>query len=378
MRICSATLGAVSVAAAMFATAVQAQDAESFFKGKSIDLIISTGVGGGLDTNARLVAKHMPNYIPGKPSMVPKNMPGAGHVRAANYLATQAAKDGTVMGTLIPAFVTAQVLNRTAAIQFDAEKFQWLGSTASSNNTLYVATSAGVNTIEDTKRKEVTMGGTGAGSYSTLLPIVMNNLFGTKFKVISGYQSTADVGLALERGEVQGRAGNNFNSIKSENPALLRDKKIVIICQFGLERDPEFPDIPLAADFAKNAEERQIMNSDLGRRAHGAAVPAAASRAGRSRRGVAQGVRRHGEGPGLSGRRRQVEHRRGPAVGRQAAGPRRGIGRHAGRGRREDQEGDGDPRRGQVAEPSSNAIALRVEAEQRFTRPGRGPFYPLP
>jgi tripartite-type tricarboxylate transporter receptor subunit TctC len=254
-----ALCAAAAISGVLLATAAWAQDVESFFKGKTIDLIISTGVGGGLDTNARIVAKHMQPHIPGKPTIVPKNMPGAGHVRAANYLATQAAKDGTVMGTLIPAFVTAQVLNRTSAIQFDAEEFAWLGSTASSNSTIYVATSTGVKTMDDARRIEVTMGGTGAGSYTTLLPIVMNNVFGTKFKVISGYQSTADVGLAMERGEVQGRAGNNFNSIKSENPALLRDKKIVILAQFGVERDPEFPDVPLATDLARNEDERQIM-----------------------------------------------------------------------------------------------------------------------
>lgn len=253
------TLVAATFACVLGAASALAQDAESFFKGKSIDLIISTGVGGGLDSNARLVARHLSAHIPGKPNIVPKNMPGAGHVRAANYLATQAARDGTAMGTLIPAFVTAQVLNRTDAIQFDAEKFAWLGSTASSNNTLYVTAAAGIKSLDDARKTEITMGGTGAGSYSTLLPIVLNNLFGTRFKVISGYQSTAEVGLALERGEVQGRAGNNFNSIKSENPALLRDKKIVILCQFGIERDPEFADIPLATDFAKTDEERQIL-----------------------------------------------------------------------------------------------------------------------
>jgi tripartite-type tricarboxylate transporter receptor subunit TctC len=103
------------------------------------------------------------------------------------------------------------------------------------------------------------MGGTGAGSYTTLYPIIMNHILGTQFKIVSGYTSTNEIGLAMERGEVQGRAGNNFNSLKSESPELLKEKKISILAQVGLERDPEFKDVPLLIDFAKNDEERQIL-----------------------------------------------------------------------------------------------------------------------
>jgi tripartite-type tricarboxylate transporter receptor subunit TctC len=230
-----------------------------FYKGKTIELIISTGVGGGLDTNARMVARHLSKHIPGNPTIVAKNMPGAGHVRAANFIYNNAPKDGTTIGTLIPAFVMAQLLNRTDAIQFDAAKMQWLASTSSSNSTVYVSSSAGVKSVEDAKKKQVLMGGTGAGSYTTLYPIVMNHILGTQFKIVSGYTSTAEIGLAMERGEVQGRAGNNFNSLKSENPDLLRDNKIAIITQVGLERDPEFKSVPLLLEFAKNEEEKKIL-----------------------------------------------------------------------------------------------------------------------
>jgi tripartite-type tricarboxylate transporter receptor subunit TctC len=230
-----------------------------FYKGKTIELVISTGVGGGLDTNARMVARHLPKHIPGNPTIVAKNMPGAGHVRAANYIYNQAPKDGTTIGTLIPAFVLAQVLNRTDAIQFDAAKMPWLASTSASNSTVYVWKTTGVNTMEDAKNKTVVMGGTGAGSYTTLYPLILNHMLGTKFKIVSGYNSTAEVGLAMERGEVQGRAGNNFNSLKSENPELLKEGKISILAQVGLERDPEFSSVPLLVDFAKTDEERQIL-----------------------------------------------------------------------------------------------------------------------
>jgi tripartite-type tricarboxylate transporter receptor subunit TctC len=149
----SATLAASGTAAAQ----------ADFYKGKTIELIISTGVGGGLDTNARMVVRHLPKHIPGNPTIIAKNMPGAGHVRAANYIYNQAPKDGTTIGTLIPAFILAQVLNRTDAIQFDAAKMQWLASTSASNSTVYVWKTTGVNSIEDAKKKTVLMGGTGAG-----------------------------------------------------------------------------------------------------------------------------------------------------------------------------------------------------------------------
>jgi tripartite-type tricarboxylate transporter receptor subunit TctC len=249
---------AVALLGSIAASGTAAAQAD-FYKGKTIELVISTGVGGGLDTNARMVARHLPKHIPGNPTIVAKNMPGAGHVRAANYIYNQAPKDGTTIGTLIPAFVLAQVLNRTDAIQFDAAKMPWLASTSASNSTVYVWKTTGVNTMEDAKNKTVVMGGTGAGSYTTLYPLILNHMLGTKFKIVSGYNSTAEVGLAMERGEVQGRAGNNFNSLKSENPELLKEGKIAILAQVGLERDPEFTSVPLLVDFAKTEEERQIL-----------------------------------------------------------------------------------------------------------------------
>jgi tripartite-type tricarboxylate transporter receptor subunit TctC len=231
---------------------------DNFFAGKQVSLIISTGVGGGLDSNARVVARHLGNHLPGKPVIVPKNMPGAGHVRAANYLYNQAPKDGTVIGTLIPSFVLAQVLDGRG-IQFDAGKFTWLASTSSSNSTIYFWKATGLTSIDDAFKRQIVMGGTGVGSYTTLYPTIMNNVLGTKFKIIAGYESSAEVGLAMERGEVEGRAGNNFNSLKAENPEWLRAGKIVLAAQVGLERNPDYPNLPLISDFAKNDEQRQIL-----------------------------------------------------------------------------------------------------------------------
>jgi tripartite-type tricarboxylate transporter receptor subunit TctC len=230
-----------------------------FYRGKSIELIISTGVGGGLDANARVVARHLANHIPGQPTIVPKNMPGAGHIRAANYVFTQAPKDGTTIATFIPVFVMAQVVERSRSIQFNSAQFNWLASTSSSNGTVYVWHTSGIRSVEDATKRTVLMGGTGVGSYTLIYPTVMNSLLGTRFKLVTGYQSASEVGLALERGEIEGRVGNNFNSLKAENGEWLRTGKINLIAQVGLARDPEFASVPLLTDFAKNDTDRQVL-----------------------------------------------------------------------------------------------------------------------
>jgi tripartite-type tricarboxylate transporter receptor subunit TctC len=259
LRALPQALPAAALSAMLLTAPAPAAAQADFYKGKTIDLVISTGVGGGLDANARVVARHLADHIPGNPTIVPRNMPGAGHIRAANFVFSQAPKDGTVIATFIPVFVMAQVLDRSKGIQFDPANFNWLASTSSSNTTVYVWYTSGVKSLADATKREVLMGGTGTGSYTLIYPTVMNSLLGTRFKLVTGYQSTAEIGLAMERGEVQGRAGNNFNSLKAENAEVLKAGKIVLITQIGLERDPEFPDLPLMTEFAKSDEDRQVL-----------------------------------------------------------------------------------------------------------------------
>jgi tripartite-type tricarboxylate transporter receptor subunit TctC len=254
----SSALLTLLLAATVIAPIPAAAQAD-FYKGKTVELVISTGAGGGLDSNGRIVARHLAKHIPGEPTIVPKNMPGAGHIRAANYVFSQAPKDGTTIGTFIPIFVMAQVLERSKSIQFNPADFQWLMSTSSSNSTVYVWSATGVKTIDDAIRRQVIMGGTGVGSYTVIYPTVMNSMLGTKFKLVTGYQSTTDIGIALERGEIEGRAGNNFNSLKSEHPEWLSGSKINLLAQVGLDRDPEFPNVPLITEVAKTDDARQIL-----------------------------------------------------------------------------------------------------------------------
>src|SRR5436305_10236978 len=165
MRIVRSAAGmlALPVAAALLAPAPAAAQAD-FYKGKTIDLVISTGVGGGLDANARVVARHLADHISGSPTIVPRNMPGAGHIRAANFVFSQAPKDGTVIATFIPVFVMAQVLDRSRSIQFDAANFQWLASTSSSNSTVYVWHRSGVASTEGAMQRPMLLGRAGIGS----------------------------------------------------------------------------------------------------------------------------------------------------------------------------------------------------------------------
>ena len=176
-----------------------------FYAGKAITLIISTGVGGGIDANARLVARYWGEHIPGKPTIVPKNMTGAGHLQATNYMYNVAPKDGTTIAAILPSFVLYQKIDGKGA-QYDAGKFLWIGASDVDNMNLYVWHTVPVKTVADVKSQQVTMGGTGAGSYTTLWPTLMNNLLGTKFKLVMGYKGSADAQLAVERGEVEGHS----------------------------------------------------------------------------------------------------------------------------------------------------------------------------
>jgi tripartite-type tricarboxylate transporter receptor subunit TctC len=256
-RITRAAALSLALAGTAWSHVAVADPISDFYGGKTISLIISTGVGGGVDANARLVGRHLGDHIPGKPVIVPKNMTGAGHLQATNYMYNVAPKDGTSLAAILPSFVIYQIIDGRGA-HYDAHKFLWIGASDFDNQNVYTWYAANIKSIEDTKKREVLMGGTGAGSYTTLWPTLMNNLLGTKFKMVMGYKATTEIHLAMQRGEVQGRAGNYFSSLRSQNPDWLRDKKIDFLAQIGSDRDPDFPDVPLLTDLAKNDEQRRI------------------------------------------------------------------------------------------------------------------------
>jgi tripartite-type tricarboxylate transporter receptor subunit TctC len=227
------------------------------YKWKTLTLVTSTGPGGTYDLIARLVARHMPKYLPGNPTIIIQNMPGAGNVLATNFLYTNAPKDGTTIGVINDAIPLHQVIDGRG-VRYDADKFNWLGSPGDRNSVTFVWHTAGVKTIEDIKTKEIVLGGTGVASSIVMFPTAMNKVLGTKFKIVMGYRSSAEVFLAMERGEVQARSVG-LTSVLSEYPEWISEKKIVFVVQMGAKRDPLLPDVPLVTELAKTDEERQIL-----------------------------------------------------------------------------------------------------------------------
>jgi tripartite-type tricarboxylate transporter receptor subunit TctC len=236
--------------------AAQLASDSDFFKGKTITLITSTGVGGTYDVVARLVARHMPRHIPGNPTMIVENMPGGGNVLATNYMYNIAPKNGTAIATIHSAMPLQQVLN-SGGIRYDCDKFNWLGSTGPQNEVILVWHTAGITSIAQAREKQVVLGGTGAGAGIVLLPIVVNRLLGTKFKIVTGYRTSEDVNLGMERGEVQARAFS-IGSITSQHPDWISDHKVAFLVQAGVRRDKALPDVPLLTDLAKTDEQRRI------------------------------------------------------------------------------------------------------------------------
>jgi tripartite-type tricarboxylate transporter receptor subunit TctC len=228
------------------------------FAGETIEILVGTGVGSTYDAYARLLADYMPKHLPGKPTMIVKNQPGAGGARATSYLYNVAPKDGTVLGVVQQNLPLFQVLSPGQA-NFDMGKMNWIGVLTDISSVIAVSGATGVKDIAGAKSKEIAMGTTGRGSETYQIPTLMNELLGTKFKTISGYKSVSDMDLAIERGELQGRGGSLL-SWTSRKPDWIRDGKIKFIVQIGLERDKELPDsVPLLADLAPDAQTRKML-----------------------------------------------------------------------------------------------------------------------
>lgn len=247
---------AVFAAAAMScASAVQAED---FYAGKTITIVTSTGAGGTYDLAARTIARHMPRHLPGAPTMIVQNMPGGGHMLATNYMYNIAPKDGTTIATVNQGVPAHQVLDGRG-VRYDASKFNWLGALSDRNQVFAVWHTAGVRTFEDLKTKGVTAGATGEGSSGFRYPTAMNNVLGTKIKIIKGYKSANDVELAMERGETQAQA-HSYTAFLTGRPEWLKDHKIIFLTQIGPKRDRDLPDVPLWTELADTDEKRRILS----------------------------------------------------------------------------------------------------------------------
>ena len=238
--------------------ACRAQTPADVYRGKSVELDIGFSVGGAYDAYARMLARHMSKYIPGNPTIVPKNVEGAGSMRLANYLYNAAPHDGTVIGTISRGTVFEPLLGNNGA-QFDPTKFNWIGSTNKEVSVCVSWYTSGVATIADARTRVLVMGASGPSADSYQSAKISNAVLGTKFKIVTGYPGGNDIDLAIERGELQGRCGWSWTSLKALHPMWLEQHKLNILFQNGLSKHPDLPDVPLAVDLAKSDQEKAIL-----------------------------------------------------------------------------------------------------------------------
>ena len=255
---------AVAVFALSLLTSAHAQSPAEFYKGKTLDLYIGTSVGGGYDAYARILSRHMGKHIPGGPTIAPKNMTGGGGIRLANFLYNAAPKDGMAFATFNRGIAFEPLLGNKSA-QFEAAKFNWIGSTNDEVSVCVAWHTTGIASWEELKTKELIVGASGTGADTYQFPKIANGVLGTKFKITTGYPGGNDIDLAMERGEVQGRCGWSWTSVKATHRPWLDQKSINILFQMGLSKHPDLPNVPLIVDLARNDEERAIFKLIFGR-----------------------------------------------------------------------------------------------------------------
>jgi tripartite-type tricarboxylate transporter receptor subunit TctC len=246
-------------AAALSATVTCAQAQTGYFSGKRITVIVGSESGGGYDTHARVMSRHLGRFLAGQPPIIVQNMPGAGSIVATNYLANVAPKDGTYLGLIQRTMLTAK-LARLDGVQFDPLLISWIGNLTTETGMVVSWHSHPVQTAADLFTTELIVGGAGVAADTESTPRLLNAVIGTKFKVVSGYRGNTNILLALENGEIGGVGDWAWPNIKTRRPDFLRDKKITLLMQLGFEKLNDAPaDIPLVMDFAKTEEDKKVL-----------------------------------------------------------------------------------------------------------------------
>ena len=239
---------------------VQRAAAADFYAGRTIDFEVGADVGGGYDIYARTVARHLPRHIPGNPTIVVKNMPGAGSGRAAVFISNVAPRDGATLGALMPGAIIGPLLDDKPETQFDPTKVIYLGSADAGTRICATFQSSKIKTFEDARSQKTILGATAAGGATRDYGYLHNHTSGTKFDVVAGYKGTADIGLAMERGEVDGTCGWDWSSVKSQKSDWLRDHKINILVQVGLDPNSELTamGVPELWKYISNDDDRKV------------------------------------------------------------------------------------------------------------------------
>ena len=235
-----------------------AETVEEFYKGKTVELYIGYSVGGGYDTYARTIARHMGKYIPGNPTVVPVNMEGAGSLRLANWLASAAPRDGTVFGTVSRGAPFDPLFGNEDAT-FDPLAYNYIGSANNEVSVCGAMSRTGIKTFDDLKEKELIIGGTGDTADTVQFPKVLNAIFGTKMKIINGYPGGNDVVMAMERGEVDGRCGWSYTTLISGSGDWVKNGDVNVLIQLSTTKHPAIPDVPLVMDLATSEADKQLL-----------------------------------------------------------------------------------------------------------------------
>lgn len=246
----------------------QAQSVEEFYRGKTMQLMVGGGSGGGNDFFARNFQKHFPRFLPGAPTIVIQNIPGAGGIVGTNQLYNTQPRDGSVIG-MFQRNVPLEPLLSDGSTQYDALKMNWIGSLNRETNVVVAWHTARVQKFEDLFTTEFVIGASGGGADSLVYPLLFNRMLGTKFKIVRGYKSGDDIDLAIERGEVEGRASITWTTFSGSRGQALKDGKVAAIAQFALTKNPALPNLPNLYDLVKEPTDRQVFELLLARQETG-------------------------------------------------------------------------------------------------------------
>jgi tripartite-type tricarboxylate transporter receptor subunit TctC len=262
-------LALVAAALILATTPADAQDDVAvFYKGKQLRIVVGTAAGGGYDLFARIVARHIASYIPGQPAVIVQNLPAAGGMVMTNQLFATAPRDGTVIGAPINGIPTAPLLAPNGA-HFDAEKLIWLGSTNREPYVAFLWHTVPVQTIADVRARDLVVGATAPGTTMVDFPLIANAVLGTRFKIVRGYEGTAQINNAIERGEIEGQGGVGWAAVKAQVPQWITGKKIKVIAQYGLQRHAELTDVPSVLDLATSDADRRALTVLFARTEYG-------------------------------------------------------------------------------------------------------------
>ena len=251
------TFLAIGWLCSLTASAARADPVADFYKDKTIDSLVGAPPGNDFDMRARMLARHLGKFIPGQPSILVRNMPGGGGVVATNFMASRPVQDGTVLQMMFPNMGALQA-TAEPGVAFDLRQFRFIGNTTDSQNVMTAWHASGVRTIEDAKKREMALGAS-PGNTGIYYARALNQMIGTKFRIISGYPGGNEINLAMEQGEIEGRASITWAGWKSTKPHWIAEKKIVIFLQAGQSRNPELADVPLMHELATNPEDRQLL-----------------------------------------------------------------------------------------------------------------------